>query len=52
MAEKTKTVQQELELRQKNKQSIHDWIGEQKGQPADIHEFIALQNKAEQKEQK
>jgi hypothetical protein len=40
MSENVKTVQEELELRRKNKKDIHEWIQEQSGQPADIHEWI------------
>ncbi len=50
MSKNAKTVQEELELRRENKQDIHKWIREQSGQPADIHEFIDQQKKAEKTE--
>jgi hypothetical protein len=48
MSKKTKTVQEELELRRENKQDIHEWIREQSGQPADIHEWLETQNQVKQ----
>ncbi len=51
MDEKVRSVQDELESRGKNKQDVHAWIREQKGQPDDIHEWIALQNQTKSKSQ-
>ncbi len=51
MAEKTKTIQEELELRGKNKQDVIEWARVQKGQLTDdIHSWIETQNQIEQKE--
>jgi hypothetical protein len=48
MIKNTKTVQEELERRE-NKQNVHDWLHGQTEQPADIYEWIEMQNQAEQR---